>query len=257
MNIKSIIRIVAVAAVATVAFLIINQFQKPEANTENKISAKAGSAETASKPELLKKEAVEVKSAVDEASKTNIAEKVEDSEKNIAKEVPPTADELKIMEQIDEYVGDDEFRKIVQAARKIMNSPSPEVRSEAADAFGWAGVQGIKDLQKMLLDSDPDVAADAYDNWDSAVDEVEDEETQADLLADGIKNMTNQEDIEDALMSFDSMEDRYAIPQLVDIIENGTPVASELAREHYDFTTGEPYVSPEVANAYIAAQSDE
>ena len=76
MNIKSIIRIVAVVAVATVAFLIINQLQNPEANTENKSSAKAGSAETASNPELLKKEAVEVKSAVDEASKTNIAEKV-------------------------------------------------------------------------------------------------------------------------------------------------------------------------------------
>lgn len=256
MNIKIIVRVVAVVAVASVALLIVSQLQKREADTDKSDSGTEISEKTSPKPEAIKKAvagAGAVAGAVEKVSKTNSAATVaENSEKSEVKEIPPTTEELKVMEEIDEFVGDDEYRKIVQAARKIMDSSNPEVRREAADAFGWAGVQGIKDLQKMLTDSDPDVADDAFENWDSAVDEVEDDATRANLIADGIKNMKNQDNIESALMGLDNMDNNISVPIMVDVIQNGIPIAVEPTLEHYEFTTGEVYKSPEAAKAWVA-----
>ena len=158
----------------------------------------------------------------------------------------------KVLDQIDELLADDREFEALELARTLMNNPDPEIRSEAVGVFAWAGVKGLADLSIMLADPNEDVAQEAADAWENAIDEISDDAAKAQVLAAGIKTMTNEENAESAIMLYDTMDGYIAVPALVSIIQNGTPVASKVAREHYEFFTDESYTSPEAAAQWVA-----
>ncbi len=159
-----------------------------------------------------------------------------------------------IVDRIDVLIGDDEEIKAVQAARTIMDSPDPEVRRAALDAFEWVGIKALGELSQMLSDSDPEIASDAYVGWEAAVEDIDDQQLRAQMLAAGIKNLQNQEDAEGAVLMLDRSDDDVAVRALVDIIQNGSPVAARVAEEHFEFITSEKYRSPEAAERWIAEE---
>lgn len=162
-----------------------------------------------------------------------------------------------ILTKIDELLADDNELKAVELARSIMADPDPEIRSEAVGVFAWAGVKGLPELSKMLADSDPDVATEASEAWESALDELSDDAAKAQVLAAGIKTMTDEDNAESAIMIFDSMEANIAIPAIVDIIQFGTPVAAGVAKGHYEFFTSEPYTTREDADKWVIKEMAE
>lgn len=156
-----------------------------------------------------------------------------------------------ILTQIDELLADDNEFKAVDLARSIMGDPDPAIRSEAVVVFAWAGIKGLADLSKMLADPDAGVAREACDAWESALDDITDEGDKAQILTAGIKIMNDEASAESAIMEFDSMDVEMAIPAIVDIIQFGTPVASGVAREHYEFFTSEVYTTPDAATKWV------
>ncbi len=163
----------------------------------------------------------------------------------------------KVLSDIDELLADDNELKAVELARSIMADPDPEIRSEAVGVFAWAGVKGLPELSKMLSDSDEDVAQEASDAWEDSLDDISDDAIKAQLLAAGIKTMTNEENADSAIMNFDSMEPNIAVPAIVEIILTGTPVAKEVALGHYEFYTSEDYTTPEAAQKWVANEMAE
>ncbi len=255
MNIKGIGGITSLIVISAVAIYIATLILKPEVNADKSDTVSVSANQPSLKPGVLPEAIPQKKTVAAETTAINSAETAEkiegNAKKTVAKEVPPTAEEQQVIDEIDRLLGDDEVKTAVQLARRLMKSSNPDVRREAVDAFGWAGTQGLTELSEMLVDPDPDVAGDAFDNWESAAEDVEDEATQANVLCEGINKLTNSEDIESALMTFDSMENNVAVPAIVMIIQTGTPIAASSAREHYEFVTGETYKSPEVADAWV------
>ncbi len=139
----------------------------------------------------------------------------------------------------------------LQVARQLAGSELPEVRREALAVFGWVGVKALPDLSRLLADADPDVAREAFENWKRAVGEVADDASKAELLTVGMSVLSNQGDLEACVMEFDSLPDALAVRGLVKLIQSENRAASEVAREHYEFATGETYVSPAAAEAWL------
>lgn len=136
-------------------------------------------------------------------------------------------------------------------ARQLMGSEYSEVRRDVIAVFGWVGVKALPDLSRMLADPDPDVARDAFEHWKRAVSEVADDASKAELLTAGMSVLASQSDLEACVMEFDSLPDALAVRGLVTLIQSENRVASEVAREHFEFVTGEPYVSPTASEAWI------
>ena len=147
---------------------------------------------------------------------------------------------------------DDDQTAVLAIARKLMLSKDPEIRSQVVSALGWIGVKALPELSTLLTDESEDVGAAAFQQWKEAVDEVSDEVMKAQLLAVGMQNMTRQDELEEGVMAFNDLPDDLAVRSLVTVIQSSNPVASEVARDHYSFVTGEDYTTPDDAEKWIA-----
>jgi HEAT repeat protein len=161
-----------------------------------------------------------------------------------------------VLDQIDQFIADDDLDSAYQLARTLMGHSDPEVRTEAAETFGWIGLKALTELSLMLKDADPDVAATALHNWELTIGDITDDTLKSEIVIEGVKLLQDPDDIEGIIMQLDSMEDDLAVRTVVQIIRDGTPAASEVAREHYEFMTDEPYTSPEAAEAWLKKQAD-
>jgi hypothetical protein len=147
---------------------------------------------------------------------------------------------------------DDDQTAALVIARKLMLSKDPEIRSEVVSTFGWIGVKALPELSVMLADESEDVGAEAFQQWKEAIDEVSDEARKAQLLALGMQTMIRQDELEEAVMEFNDLPEDLAVRSLVAVIQSSNPVASEVAREHYEFFTGDAYTTPADAEKWIA-----
>jgi hypothetical protein len=109
----------------------------------------------------------------------------------------------------------------------------------------------------MLADSDPEVSATALENWESVVADITDDTLKAQVIVEGVKVLSNQEDVEDMLMNLDSMDDQVSVPAMVQIIEQNqkSPVVLEPVLEHYEFVTDEKYESPEKTREWLKREA--
>ncbi len=161
-----------------------------------------------------------------------------------------------ILDQIDQFIADDDLDGAYHLARTLMRHPDPDIRTEAAETFGWIGLKALTELSLMLQDDDSDVAATALHHWELTIGDISDDTLKAEMVVEGVKHLQDPDDIEGLIMQLGSMEEDLAVRAVVQIIRDGTPVASEVAREHYEFMTDEPYISPEAAEEWLKKQAE-
>ena len=146
---------------------------------------------------------------------------------------------------------DDDHAAALALAQKLMRSKDAEVRSRVIATLGWIGIRALPELSAMLADERDDLAAEAFQQWKDAADEVSDDAMKGDLIVAGMENMTRQDNLEDCVMEFNSLPDDIAVRGLVAVIQSLNPVASEVARDHYSFVTSEDYTTPADAEKWI------
>jgi len=162
-----------------------------------------------------------------------------------------------LLARIDELIADDDLNGAYALAKTLMNSADSDVRQDVLATFGWIGLRALPEISLMLKDKDADVASAALHQWEMVVSDIEDDSLKVQILTAGIKVIENQSDAEGAIMMLDSLDSELGVRAVVDIIQNGTPVASEVAREHYEFMTDHPFTTPEAAEAWIAQEAAE
>lgn len=161
-----------------------------------------------------------------------------------------TPEEKTLLKSIEEAVDDDDLatlRKVLPAASASTN---PEIRSELVDALGWFGDKAVLDLLPFMADKDSEVAESALAHWSSAVSEVG-EKRRAKLVEETMKILTDKETLEEIVDQLDDLDDVRAIQVCVNLIESGNANAAEVAREHYEFVTGEEYTTFEAAEDWL------
>jgi len=156
-------------------------------------------------------------------------------------------------DKMETWLDQDNHEQVLKLGRQLMHSKDSEVRSRVVDAFGWIGVKALPELTAMLGDEQTGLAEEAYQQMKAALDEITDDTTKADLVTEGmISGNLSQSDLEDYVMEFNSMSEDVAIRGLVKIIESSNAIASEVARDHYNFIAGEDYTTREKAEEWIA-----
>ncbi len=166
-------------------------------------------------------------------------------------QVPKSPEQVTAAKMSDLLEGGDEKGALV-IARQLMNSKDAEIRREVVDTLGWLGVRALPELSALLADESEEVAAEAFRRWEQAVDEVSDEALKAQLLAAGMQALKGEDDLEACAMEFNSLPDDIAVRGLLTVIQSSNPVASEVARGHYAFVTGNAYTTPADAEKWIA-----
>jgi len=178
---------------------------------------------------------------------TNVTDNAQGDQENIDK----------IFDKLDLLISEDNLNEAYKLAKTLMKHPDADVRQDVVDIFGWIGLKALAGISAMLLDPDQGVASSARQHWESVVGDITDDTLKSQILTEGIKICKSQDDAEGSILLLDSMEISFTVRSLVNIIENGTPAASELAREHYEFTTDEPYKSAQAAETWLAKETAE
>jgi hypothetical protein len=155
-------------------------------------------------------------------------------------------------DKMENRLENDDSSAALKIARELMRSEDAEVRSRVVATLGWIGIRALPELSGMLGDERADVAAEAFQQWKEAVEEVTDDAMKGQLLVAGMQTMTSQDDLEASVMEFNSLPDDVAVRGLVTVIQSSNKIASEVARDHYSFVTGNDYTTPADAEKWIS-----
>lgn len=186
-------------------------------------------------------------------ARTNAAAVVTSGSNGVSRPVTPrvlTADEIAAGKMRD-WLDKDNESEALALARKLMKSDDASVRLEVVGVFAWVGVKGLPDLTMLLADKDQEVAKEALREWQVALQEISDEKMKAQMLVTGLSAMSDVDDLEETIMAFNELPDDVVVRNLVTLAQSENALAAKVAREHYEFVTGEPYKTPQTAEAWI------
>jgi len=146
-----------------------------------------------------------------------------------------------------ERLDDSDAAGALKLARKLMKSKEAAVRSDVVAVLGMIGVKALPELTEMMDDGEADISKEAFQQWMAALDELENENLKQQMLTAKMMALEDIDTLEECVMAFSGMEEAVAINGLLPVIESNNPIASKVAREHYEHITGEPYTTAAAA----------
>ena len=167
------------------------------------------------------------------------------------------SNEMAQVEAANDFLDEEDLTGALKVIRRLMKSSDPEIRSEAVSLLGWIGVRAVAEIADMLTDDNDAVAWEAVNALQQQLGDIEDDAAKASLLTRGLMALKDQEQMEAFVMEFSNVSDELAVRSLVQVMTSPNKVASEVAREHYEFVTGDAYVSPAEAEKWIEENSDQ
>jgi hypothetical protein len=161
------------------------------------------------------------------------------------------AAEKKMLDDLQLALDEEDINKLRLAVPLLAKSASPDVRSKVVESLRWFKQKALPELRSMLTDPDPDVAREASDGWQDAVEEIADETIKGKELVDGMLKMTDVDMLRESIMGFYEMDDGVALGYVMQLITSGNPAAAAVAREGYEHIAGDPYSTPEAGQRFI------
>jgi len=167
-----------------------------------------------------------------------------------ANEVQQTADQV-TAELMQERLDDGNEDGALKLAQKLMKSKEVEVRSDVVTVLGMIGIKALPELSKMIDDEDEDVSQEAFQQWLSVLDELENDDLKQRMLTARMMMLSDVDTLEECVMAFSGMDEVVVINGLLPVIESNNPNAAQVAREHYEHVTGEEYTTAEAAKKLV------
>ena len=151
----------------------------------------------------------------------------------------------------------EDYRALIPLVTTAAKSASSDVRAQAVEALQWFGKKALAELTMFMADSDDDVRATACDAWTSALSEIEEPALKGKLVVSAMEVLTDADQLESMIMEINDLPNSAQMDILTRLIEGGNKVAAEVAREHYEFVTGEPYESRDAAQKWLQENPDD
>lgn len=152
---------------------------------------------------------------------------------------------------------DEDYPRLLPWIAEAAKSANAEVRSEAVEALRWFGKKAMAELTMFMADDDDDVRTSACDAWTTALSEVESASEKGALLAAAMDILTDGDQLESMVMEMNDLPNAQQIAILTQLIEGKNKTAAAVAREHYEFVTGDPYVSRDAAQKWLLENPDD
>ena len=151
----------------------------------------------------------------------------------------------------------DDLQKTLSLVEQARNSPEPEVRSSMVWSLGWFGKRAIRQLTDFLSDADAEVANDALGQWDSAIQEVTDEDEKVRLIEAAMERLTDKEALDDVALEYAGIDEKRAVESLLRVLSGKNRAAADQARETYETITGQPFTSAAAAYQRLLQQQQD
>ena len=151
----------------------------------------------------------------------------------------------------------EDYRALIPLVTAAAKSANADVRLRAVEALQWFDKKALAELTMFMADSDDDVRTSACDAWTSALFEVEDPTLKGKLVVSAMEILTDADQLESMVMEINDLPNSAQMEILTRLIEGGNKVAAEVAREHYEFVTGEPYESRDAAQKWLQENPDD
>ena len=231
---------ICLAAIAIVVAVMVKNFvqERPEANvkrpdeSENRISRPQ-------KPTALKSKAKSEKPVAtrDVAVRTDAPDPDADWLASLS------ARERALAERLRTAIDNEDLAAIKALAKDTRNAQDDELRSRMVDALAWFDDKVLVELTPFIGDSNSEIAKAAFNAWDSAVDMVDDEKFRVEAATMVMQTLTDEDSLRLAATKLEACEDsKAALKAAVEIAANdGNPAAAAVAREVYEFITGEEW----------------
>lgn len=171
-------------------------------------------------------------------------------------EVKQTADQA-AAELMQERLDDNDAAGALKLARKLMKSTEASVRSDVVSVLGMIGVKALPELTEMMDDGDKDISKEAFQQWMARLDELENDDMKQQMLTAKMMALDDIDTLEECAMAFSGMDEAVVINGLLPVIESNNPIASKVAREHYEHVTGEEYTTADAARKLAEQQSND
>lgn len=160
--------------------------------------------------------------------------------------------EKKILDELNEAMCGDDFETVSFAAEELAKSANPVVRRMVVDAISWFGERGLPELTPFLVDENEEVASLAKERWSLGVGEIEDDQEKATMAKLGMLYVTDEDSLTSFMGDLTTVSDDLVIMQtLVDLIEEGTPESAAVAREQYEWMTGDAWTDIDAAESWL------
>ena len=161
-------------------------------------------------------------------------------------------EERQMLDELNEAMCEDDLETVSFAAEEFAKHPNPVMRRAAVEAISWFGDKGLADMAVFLVDGDEEVAELAKERWSLGVQEVEDEQEKATLAKLGMLYVTDEDALTTFMGDLTMVDDDLKVMQvLVDLIEEGTPESAAVAREQYEWMTGDEYTTVDAADSWL------
>ena len=161
-------------------------------------------------------------------------------------------EERQLLDELNEAMCGDDFETVSFAAEELSQDPNPIIRRAAVEAISWFGDKGLADMAVFLVDGDEEVAELAKERWSLGVQEVEDDQEKATLAKLGMLYVKDEDSLTTFMGDLTTVDDDLKVMQvLVDLIEEGTPESAAVAREQYEWMTGDEYRNVDYADLWL------
>ena len=165
-----------------------------------------------------------------------------------------TPEEKRQMTAIEEAMDEENLEKLRAILPAAAASKNTEIRSELVDGLGWFGKKAMNELLQFMADPDEDIRESAVDNWTSALSEIEDDKTRADIVESAMMVVTDENALDSMTSELTGIDEKLALQVIINVVESGKapPEAAAAAREEYEFITGEEYTNVDDANKWMS-----
>lgn len=147
---------------------------------------------------------------------------------------------------------ENDFKSVVKATTAALKSPNPEVRENAVEALGWFGVEALPELTPLMGDKNEDVAESAVNCWQSALSEIESDDTRAKIAETVMPVLDNTDALEMIVTEITGQDDELKIMQsLVNLMQCGNEKVVAVVKEEYESMTGDAWTGFDAAEAWL------
>lgn len=161
-------------------------------------------------------------------------------------------EEKVFLDELNEAMLEGDVEIVGEVADEMANNPNPVMRRNAVEAISWFGEDGLPELAQYMTDPDPTVAELARERWSVGISELESDKEKVSLSKLAILSVNDEDAISDYMSDLSMANDDLEIMQaLVDIIDEGSPLAVKAAKEQYESMTSEEWKGFDFAEAWL------
>ena len=166
-----------------------------------------------------------------------------------------TPAERALEERIEKALDDENLEEALACAEEAQDCAVVEIRQAMVDTLGWFGKKALPELTPFLADADEDVRENAKSEWMMAVSEIEDDVEKIGTVELAMCVLRDEDDLEEISGEYIGVDEKLAVESLVRSVEGGgSKEGVEMAKETYEFVTGDEWAGVEETARWIAEE---